>query len=516
MTPEPTITERAADTLEALGPVGVGHPPEKPDAKSDSAGGYRRLMRNSGFRRLWWSQFISGVGDWLVIGFLIPLVTTLSGGSSFAVAGILIAKILPALILSSFTGALVDRSDRRKVMIAADLTRAVLALLLFGTNSLAVIYTTVFLMETASLFFVPAKNALIPYLVEEKDLASANGLSYTTTQASMLVGLTTSGAILALFERLVRGTVEAQLPFLSNAVGLFAPALVGPRAGVVLDSLTFLLSAWAIYGIRIQSRVEHAGKMELSLIGKDVIESFQFLGQHKELRGLLVTIGFAILGGGAIIPVGITYVQKNLSPGKLLSEIAPLAKLAATPQFRQLAATPQTFMLAFLALGMVAGALNRSSAGALRTASHLVSGECGCVRAGDVWVCKRENLLGCRDLRSRGRGRNRDGNRRREHVCGAQHRRRDTWPGLYRARIRHPSVAAHVHGCGLAAGRYPRTRHSRERHLRLASRGLLHGYTHHLATCVDDRAHRGGLWLAHVAMERGRRSVYGSGRGALR
>ena len=59
-----------------------------------------------------------------------PLVYKLSGGSSFAVAGILIAKIIPALILSSLTGVLVDRFDRRKVMIAADLVRVVLALAL--------------------------------------------------------------------------------------------------------------------------------------------------------------------------------------------------------------------------------------------------------------------------------------------------------------------------------------------------------------------------------------------------
>jgi MFS family permease len=84
-------------------------------------GAYRRLIGDPRFRRLWTAQFVSGIGDWLVIGFLMPLVTTLSGGSAFAVAGILIAKIVPALLFSSVTGVLVDRFDRRKVMIAADL-----------------------------------------------------------------------------------------------------------------------------------------------------------------------------------------------------------------------------------------------------------------------------------------------------------------------------------------------------------------------------------------------------------
>ena len=166
-------------------------------------GAYRRVLKTKAFRRLWYAQFVSGIGDWLVIGFLMPLVSKLSGGSSFAVAGILIAKIIPALVLSSVTGVLVDRFDRRKVMITADLTRAVLALLLVFTNSLALIYFAVLAMETASLFFWPARNSLIPYLVDEEDITPANGLAYTTQQASILIGLTAAAGILAGFEAIV-------------------------------------------------------------------------------------------------------------------------------------------------------------------------------------------------------------------------------------------------------------------------------------------------------------------------
>src|SRR5574340_1438011 len=100
---------------------------------------YSAVLRNRRFRALWISQFISGVGDWLVIGLLIPLVTTLTGGSSFAVAGIMIAKIIPSLLFSSVIGVFVDRFDRRRLMIACDIVRALLTLLLLLTNSLALI-----------------------------------------------------------------------------------------------------------------------------------------------------------------------------------------------------------------------------------------------------------------------------------------------------------------------------------------------------------------------------------------
>lgn len=324
--------------------------PLSAEKTATSTGAYRRLLANTSFRRLWYAQFVSGIGDWLVIGFLMPLVTKLSGGSSFAVAGILIAKIIPALVLSSLTGVLVDRFDRRKVMITADLVRAALVIVLVVTNSLAVIYLAVLLMETASLFFWPARNALIPYLVEEEDITAANGLAYTTQQASMLIGLTTAAGILAGFEAIVRAVLAADLPIVDDLVGLAAPALLGPRAGVILDIFTFLFSAAMITLIKVDARPPNTGgRLDPALLGKDVIESFRFLGQHRELRGLLVTIGFAILGGGAIIPVGTTYVQANLSGG------LPFADQIV--QLQQLTATPTTFMLVFMALGMVVGAL---------------------------------------------------------------------------------------------------------------------------------------------------------------
>lgn len=307
------------------------------------------LLKNSRFRKLWVSQFVSGIGDWLVVGLLIPLVTTLSDGSAFAVAGIMIVKILPSLLLSSVVGVLVDRFDRRKLMIACDAIRAVLTFGLLFTNSLAVIYSVVFLMEVASLFFTPAKNALIPHLVDEDEVVTANGLSYTTQQASMLIGLTMSGAILAGFEAIVRWVLASGFPFVDMLVGRLAPALLGPRAGVFVNAGSFIISALVVTSISVKSKVVHDGKFTLSLLGRDAIDSFRFLGKHRELRGLLVTVGTAILGGGAIITVGLVHVQQNLSGGvPILDEFEVLRKLIAAPQ---------TFMLVFIALGMVAGAL---------------------------------------------------------------------------------------------------------------------------------------------------------------
>jgi dTMP kinase len=290
------------------------------------------------------------VGDWLVVGLLIPLVTTLSGGSAFAVAGIMIAKIIPSLLFSSFIGVFVDRFDRRRLMIVCDLARAALTLFLLFTNSLALIYLVVLLMEIASLFFSPARNALIPRLVSEDELTVANGLAYTTQQGSMLIGLTMSGAILAGFEAIVRWLLASDFPLVDVFVGPLAPALLGPRAGVVLNCLTFLLSATLLWTIRIATRPDREEpRFDLSLIGRDALDAFRFLREHKELQGLLITVGLALMGGGSVITVGLVYVQQNLSGG--------LPILDQFEAVRSLIAAPQTFVLVLLALGMVTGAI---------------------------------------------------------------------------------------------------------------------------------------------------------------
>ncbi len=337
--------------MSGTAPEGRQGDPQRTDAEPiqlASSGSYRRLFANRDFRALWVGQTISGVGDWLVVGLLIPLVTDLSNGSTMAVAGIMIAKILPSLVLSSFLGVLVDRYDRRRLMIACDVINGALCLGLLATGSLFIIYLITFLMEICNLLFVPAKNALIPKLVEERDLAAANGLSYTTQQASMLIGLTMSGAIVALWVGVVNGVMAAQVPLVSEAAGS-APYLVGPRAGVLIDSVSFALSALTIAAIRVEPLKTRFRELSLRMLGADVVESLRFLRERKELRGFLSTIFLAILGGGAIIAVGPVYVQQNLvGTVPFLDKIQGLDRLASQ--------SPQTFMLVFLAAGMLAGA----------------------------------------------------------------------------------------------------------------------------------------------------------------
>jgi dTMP kinase len=331
--------------------------PEAVDEVIANRRAYRRLFSDRSFRNLWVGQTISGVGDWLIIGLLIPLVSVLAPQSSMAVAGIMIAKIIPSLLFGSVLGALVDRFDRKRLMVACDLINGVLCLGLIAASvqgihpgvALAVIYAITFVMEVCNLLFVPAKNSLIPLLVEEQDLAAANGLSYTTEQASMLIGLLASGAIIAGFAAIIKSIIAAGIPLVSSSVALY-PALAGPQGGIVLDFFSFMVSAYLISTIRVKRLEKHRAAFTLAMVGRDVIESFDILRSRRELRGLLLSAGFAILGAGAIISVGLVYVRQNLTGSIPGIEHVKLLYQAATQ-------APETFMLVFLGIGMFAGAV---------------------------------------------------------------------------------------------------------------------------------------------------------------
>jgi len=320
------------------------------DQSSSPKGGFGRLLRNPEFVKLWIAQFVSAMGDWLIIGILIPTVTKLSGGSAMAVAGILIVKIVPSLFLSQFTGSLVDRFSRKTIMLAADAIRFILVLFLLFTNSLFAIYLVVLLMETFSLFFYPARNALVPHIVHDHDISLTNGFMYTTQQVAMIVGLATSGAIMAGFDLLVRFVISLPLGTLYHAfVHSLTPVLLGSKAGYFVDALTFVISATCIFLMHIDAKPPRAGEpISFKVIGKDAVDSLKFMVHYEELRGILVSMFIGIVGGGAVVAVGLNYIASLNGQIPLASNIIWLQRFSSSRQI---------FILTFLAVGMAAGAV---------------------------------------------------------------------------------------------------------------------------------------------------------------
>jgi len=183
------------------------------------------LARNRDFRRLFLASVISLAGDWFSFVAVAELVTELTGRSG-APAYVYAATVLPVFIASPIAGAIADRTDRKRMLVVADLARVPLALLLcvaaaIGNVPLAV--TAVILLAMGASFWDPVASAATPNVVDPEDLATAQALM-SAVWGSML--------------------------FVGAGLGGLVAELVGRQAAFVIDGCSFLISAWLVSGIR--------------------------------------------------------------------------------------------------------------------------------------------------------------------------------------------------------------------------------------------------------------------------
>ncbi len=148
----------------------------------------RGLLSNRAFLAIWAAQILSQVAANAVTSALIILVAELTHANTSSSVLIILA-VLPAVLFGIAGGVIVDRTDRRLVLIVTNALRAasIVPLLLFGT-SLTVVYLVNFLVATVSIFFVPAESATIPSIVRKRDLMVANSLFTFTFNGAFLMG----------------------------------------------------------------------------------------------------------------------------------------------------------------------------------------------------------------------------------------------------------------------------------------------------------------------------------------
>jgi len=234
--------------------------------------GYCQLLRkNEIFRNLWFGQVVSELGDWLNSIAIYALILKLSN-SGMAMAGAMMAKLLPIVLISPFAGIVVDRIDRKVVMISSDLLRCIVVLgFLFveDQGALWFIYTLVIIEISLSGFFEPARSAIIPSLVTKEDLVTANALSGATWSVMLAFGAALGGVIVSLF---------------------------GIRVAFIVDACTFLISAWFIS--KIPSKTKPTKKAEKKNGFKDLTDAVHLLIKTPMILVLsLLKSGLAVTGG---------------------------------------------------------------------------------------------------------------------------------------------------------------------------------------------------------------------------
>lgn len=155
-------------------------------------------VRIADFRRLWLGQVVSVVGDKIHTIAMAMMVYAITG-SMLQMGVMLGVTLLPAALFGLPAGVYVDRWDRRKTMIGADLLRAAVVVSIPSAVGYGIwwAYALAFVASTVSLFFIPAKRSLIPELVGTDLLMAANSLDNASEAVAELVGLGLGAAIVA-------------------------------------------------------------------------------------------------------------------------------------------------------------------------------------------------------------------------------------------------------------------------------------------------------------------------------
>jgi Major Facilitator Superfamily len=141
-------------------------------------------------------------------------------GSATAVAWMMITQYLPVAIVGPMAGVVVDRVDRRRVMVVADVVRGVLVLgllLVQRSDQVWIAYVVMALTVAGSAFFEPARTATIPTVTTAEELLPANALSAATWSAMLAIGASVGGIVTAAFGR--------DVAFVVNAASFFCSAL---------------------------------------------------------------------------------------------------------------------------------------------------------------------------------------------------------------------------------------------------------------------------------------------------
>jgi MFS family permease len=254
-------------------------------------------LRNGNYTRLWLGGLISLIGDWaLNVG--LPIYIFLLTGSVLALSITLLAASLPPVLFGSLAGVFVDRWDHKRTMVASNLLLALvlLPLLLVRSADLVwIVYLVTFVGGVIEQFFLPAQNALLPRLVAEERLVSANSLISVSSNLARLIG---------------------------PALGGLIAARLGLNGIVLIDATSFLLAALLIAGIASPHVVSQSAspseapieqeKRGIAHVWREWIAGLRVIAGERTLVVLLTLIAITSLGEGVFGVLYPVYVYRAL------------------------------------------------------------------------------------------------------------------------------------------------------------------------------------------------------------
>ncbi len=293
------------------------------------------LFKAPGFIALWSTQLISSFGDW--IGFLAVIeVASRIGGENrgTAIALVVTARVLPGFFLASAGGIIVDRFNRKKLLVWCDIARALTLLTIPFINALWSLVLASLALELATSLWSPAKEAIVPNIVPTRHLSTANSLGLVAAYGTFPLG---AGAF-ALLATLGQSFGWGEVGQVNIALVIDAGTFVVAAALIALLPLEHHIpSHLRNKSDRKQSGGEPAtgsdsddskptddkpasketmkSKLGLSQGFHELREGWNFIFLSPQVRAVLVGLGTGMIGGGMVIPLGAVFSEEVLKTG---------------------------------------------------------------------------------------------------------------------------------------------------------------------------------------------------------
>ncbi len=243
------------------------------------------IFRNRSFTLLWIGQLISTMGSALT-SLAASILVYRQTGSALSVGLMLMATAAPSLLVGLFAGVLVDRVDRKRIMIFADLLRAFLVLLIpfLVPMNIAWLYILMMLISSIGQFFDPAHESILPEIASEQELAAANSMMAISS-------------------------------FGSTAIGFAASGLIAARADIrwvfYIDAISFCLSAFFIFLVKIQP-LEVSDRANISLVFRNLKSGLRFMLDTPALKSLFQVLMPVLIGFGLSNALLLPFAERAL------------------------------------------------------------------------------------------------------------------------------------------------------------------------------------------------------------
>ncbi len=275
-----------------------------------------RLFGSASFFRLWLAQVASSLGDWIGFVAITALAARIAGGGSpeAAVGVVLSARLIPGFFLAPVAGVLVDRWDRKKVMVACDIGRGLVLATLPWVDTIAGLVVASLFLEVLTLLWSPAKEASVPRMVPTQYLPTANSLSLVAAYGTFPIGSAVFAALAGVAK------------FLGNYKALRGLSVDQEFVAIYFDVATFFISATLISTLVLphlrrtvtegeEDAAPSRGGIEFGSAVRDMREGLSVITHSRLIRSVMIAIATGLIGGGMLVPLGPRFAKETLGGG---------------------------------------------------------------------------------------------------------------------------------------------------------------------------------------------------------